>query len=305
MMRSICSIFILFFAILQLATAQMRVIPNPNAKPLGKDTICYQYTFFAGDTLIYFVDAQDSVLFPDEPALLKIRREHIRIVCDSVSSGPLFHLTFQTIDAIERQTVASETVERSKHPWIGRISKVTTTPTGLRLQLSNDNPNKAVMGPGGAFSPLILPPLDTNCGVANQSWQHRDSTILVENGAPGPIIDNFYLWRVLGVVDTLGKKYNQIQYTQNGVGYVTMIADKVAVRLAAIVNGYGKLSFDPQLGLPYHVFAVTENKLEISTTGERERKGKHLLRVDYQLQSLSSKVPGRSFSLKPQTTLKH
>jgi hypothetical protein len=278
----------------------MRSVPNPNPKILGTVRHCFWYDFEKGDTLLYAAESSDSIMMGTLPTLLKLRREKIMVICDSVGSNPRsYRLVFRTIETQEKQTDGQTTNTRTYHPWQNVTSVVIMDSLGQRTlsttMHTSETTQRAVIAPGGAFAPLLFPPLDTSCGVAQQSWLLDQAMAMAENGSPPPIINQQLLWRVLDTVDTLGTTFKQIQYTQHGMGYVLLTTNDVQVRMDGKVSGFGKLSFHPSLDVPFHIFAVTENQTEIQMSATQHIKGKHLLRVDYALLERRSAKQSRVF----------
>jgi hypothetical protein len=47
---------------------------------LGTDSTCFAYRFRAGDTLLYRIEAQDSIVLQNRPPLVRHRYETLRLV---------------------------------------------------------------------------------------------------------------------------------------------------------------------------------------------------------------------------------
>lgn len=289
----------LFGAGLLLATpvaAQIQVQSGFQLPPLGADTTCVDYLFLPGDTLIYTVESADSVAMLGDPILLKVRNEVVSVICDSVSQG-LFHLRITLRSYIEQQRTATDSVVRTTTPWLKRDAYVSIDAHGRRASVRADSDTKAAITPGGAFQPLLIPPFHDSCGVQNQSWLVVDTTLLVENGVPEPVFVHSTLWRMLGAVDTLDRRFVQIEYTQTALGKVVTRSNSVNVDMQAVIAAYGKVSMDHELRVPYHVFATSEDKIEITTPGGSIKKGKHHLSMHAQLREIRSPHQERQWRL--------
>ncbi len=256
--------------------AQIQLAPNAQPPVLGNDTLCFRYRFEPGDSVTYQIEAADSIAFVGEPTLLKIRKETVLIVCDSVLPSGAYALQVRWLEANEKSVTATDSSRiRTTHPWTSHTVFLAMDSLGHRLPNRSEQSTKAVVAPGGAFQPLLLPPLDSSCGGQNQSWLYRDTMVLIENATPPPVLDVMYLWRVQDFADTLGKKYTQIQYTQSGVGQMSVTADRTTFNASAVIAGYGKLTFDPDLQLPYHMYATVQAKLELEFPNGVVREGIH------------------------------
>lgn len=263
--------------------AQITLPPRHVQPPLGKDTLCFRYQFSKGDTLLYHIEAADSIAIVGDPVLLRLRIETLRVVCDSVPAPGIYHLTLQTIQAREKTIAGSDSSVRTTHPWVHRISHLVIDSLGHRLAAWNSQPDIALLSPGGAFQPLYFPPIDTSCGRQNQGWLFADTIALAEFGTPYPVASMMWLWRVQDKVDTLGKTFNQIQYTQSGIGSITLKAAETSLTTLCVMAGYGKLTFDTRTNALFHQFTTLENKLEISFDDGTSKEGKHHLMMNMHL----------------------
>jgi len=300
MMNALRATLLVLVAVIGAAlTSTAQIYPQRGFKtePLGKDTLCFRYRFVAGDTLVYYSEAHDSIMMKGAPILLKNRRQSITITCDSVTADEHYNLTIVLTSSEERQREGSNdaVARRTTSPWIGRKAHIVIDSLGNRIGMSVDDEKRAALTPGGAFQPLILPVLNESCGRQNQSWIAQDTILLVENGVPEPVYGFMTLWRVIDALDTLDRHFRQIQYSQSGIGSATLASGDVNVRLEGVVAAYGKLTLDSALLVPYHLFATSENKLKIMTVGASEQEGRHLTAVNYHLVELRSPDPKRRF----------
>lgn len=282
------------------AATHAQIIPQPGARtaPLGKDTLCFRYHFLPGDSLLFKVEANDSITFGKTEQYAKQRFEWLNVVCDSVTRDGHYALHFEIL-ASREATVAypnPDTSFRESSPWKGRRSYVVMDSLGHRLRTWVDDPRRAALTLGGAFQPLPMPTLDTSCGRQNQSWTVSDTTLWVENGVPSPAVRYQALVRVLDKADTLGLRFHQLQYTQSGIGRLHMPASAQtgAMTYDAVINAYGKLSVETSRNIPFHLFATSENKVSINVAG-RVKEGKHFISMNYHLVQLNSSDPSRRY----------
>jgi hypothetical protein len=276
--------------------AQMRVMPGGRKIVLGKDTLCFQYRFAAGDTLLYSIESRDSVIIEQRGALAKTRSEKLRIVCDSTASGR-YYLRLATLRASEYQANEMDTVFRPGHPWVGREVFIVIDSLGHRFEQRHASP-LAGMCPGGAFQPLRLPVIDTSCGRQNDSWLSQDTLLAIENGLPAPIIGQTVLWRVGDMLDTIGRKAQWIMYSLTGFGVVDMSSSEIAMANTASIAEAGRIVFDKQLMVPLVATIQQDNRFTVeSFAGSRQKTtGKHLMMVTMELDRLASKDPSRQWS---------
>ncbi|MCX6140347.1 MAG: hypothetical protein NTX15_05880 [Candidatus Kapabacteria bacterium] len=289
------SILVFYAAASVTAMAQFNIAPGGKSHPLGKDTLCFRYDFRAGDTLRYGIEAHDSVNIERGQSFSKTRKEVLQIACDSVSISGLMHLTFSLVSAAEIHVSGKDTTRRTSSPWKNRKQHVTIDALGHRRAFSNDNDTVAGVSPGGTFPPMWLPIIDTSCGRQNQSWLSSDTVVLVENAVPNPVVIQQNFWRVLDRLDTLGRKTSVLQYTQTGVGAVTMNSRDVKIDVKAILAGYGRLAFDRRWNVIIHQFATVENRFTMTLPGGSLVNGKHWIRENITLLKLISTDPKRSW----------
>lgn len=280
-----------------LSQAQMNIVEGADARILGNDTLCFQYTFLAGDTLRYEVVARDSVVVDGQPSFIKTRIEKMLVVCDSVSTLGNYYLHFILADITEKHIASGDTTTRTSHPWKGRKPSIVINNVGKRIETRSDQPEIGSMSAGGAFPPLLVPILDTSCGRQNQSWLSVDTLFAVENGYPVPVLFQQNYWRVLDFVDTLGCKAQQIQYTQTGIGTAAIATGSVLLESTNILAGYGRCTFDRSRNVIIHQFATVENKFTIKMGGGREVKGKRFITENATLLSLISTNPRRKYEV--------
>lgn len=265
--------------------------------PLGKDTICFRYRFAVGDTLFYHVTSLDSVKSSRATPLVKDRSERLMVWCDSVDKGRSIYRLHQRLISVKSVEWTSDTnrTTRTTSPWVGRTATLVIDSLGRRLAAFVDDSGHIALGPGGALQPWVIVDLGQSCGRVNESWLRNDSTLIPENGAPEPAYRYSSLFRVLGTIDTLGKKFDQVQYAQTGIGSLEVEATGARMEYVGTLNSYGKLSVDRTWHVLYHLFATAEIKYTITVGNGQKDEGKHLILMNYALDEIRSRDPRRRF----------
>lgn len=276
-----------------VSNAQFNIVPGGKPLVLGKDTLCFRYDLRGGDTLIYAVNAMDSVDVESGQRFAKFRNEIMHVVCDSVSSNGLMHINLRLVSATERHVNGKDTSVRTSHPWIGRRQYIGIDALGHRAYARSDNDTAATVAPGGVFQPMLLPIIDTACGRQQQSWLSQDTILLVENAVPQPILLQQNFWRVLDHFDTLGRKTQRIQYTQTGNGAVEIKSRGNSFQTQSLLAGYGLVTFDREWNVIIHQFATVENKFTMTIPGGVQVKGVHQTTEMITLSELRSADPRR------------
>ena len=275
--------------------AQFKVVPGGKKHVLGKDTLCFQYDLRAHDTLRYKVEANDSVKVENGQAFSKRRTEIIEVVCDSVSVQGHMHLTIRLDSARELHINGADTTVKTSSLWVGRKHHLTIDKLGHRLAFSSDNEALAGVSPGGTMQPMLIPIIDSSCGRQGQSWLSENTVVLVENAVPSPILKQQNFWRVIDSIDTLGRKASILQYTQTGVGVVTLVAPDVKFETSCVIAGYGRLIFDRKWNVIIHMYATVENRFTMKRLTGTDVKGRHLTAENVTLLELVSRDPSRSW----------
>jgi len=295
MNRTLCAFIFFMLLITGHAFGQISVDKQFKTLPLGKDTLCFRYSFNVGDTLAYVVESMDTVDMPPQQLLTKTRTELVLVFCDSVHGNNFYRLRYRLQTAKEMQRTDKDSTQRNGSPWVGREVIVDIDTLGNRILTGVDDPQKVSVAPGGAFQPLLLPTLGQSCGRQNESWIVEDTARLVENGSPGATFDHKTLWRVVDNADTLGRRFAQLQYTQTALGWLRVQSKDMNLQLDAKIAAFGKMSFDSQWKVPYHVFASSENRISVLSADGRVSSGKHRVTLHAQLVELRSSDPTRVF----------
>ena len=281
-------------------SAQFQIAPGGTPRPLGKDTICFRYDLRAGDTLTYDMQAFDSVAIEKSvgESFRKQRVERIRVICDSVSASGLIYISRQTLAVREenyRLLPPYDTTRRASHPWTARVHRMAIDTLGHRVWVSMQDERRGGVSPGGLFHPQLFPIIDTSCGRQNQTWLSIDTVLLIENASPSPAFVQQNYWRVVDVLDTLGRAVKRIQYTQSGTGAYEVTGSDVNQRVNSVIASYGVCTFDQQLNVLLHHYITSEVKFTMLTAGQ-EVAGKHYISAQYTLRSIRSRDPRRRWS---------
>jgi len=290
------SVAILLIIVALTATpvaSQIRVMPGGKKIVLGKDTLCFRYTFMLHDTLYYRLDSKDSIDIDKVGILAKVRSEKLRVVCDSAHNG-VYRLRLSTIRASEHQANEQDTVFRPGHPWIGREITMVIDSLGRRLALSNSS-ELAGMCPGGAFQPLRFPMLDSSCARQNQSWLSEDTVLYAENAVPFPEMHQQVLWRIGDALDTLGRKCQWLAYSLTGLGKINMSSSALSMYSSSAIAESGRLVFDKLLSVPLIATIQQDNRFTMASSGGTKTVGKHLMVVTMELEQIASPVRERSW----------
>lgn len=279
------------------AHAQFRIAPGGTPRPLGKDTTCFRYVFQAGDTLTYDMQAFDSVAIDKSvgESFRKQRAERIRVICDSVSSDGIMYLSRQIMTAREenyRLAFPFDTTRRTGHPWTSRVHHVGIDSMGHRRYVSMHDESRGGVSPGGLFHPQLFPIIDTSCGRQNQTWLSIDSVLLVENASPSPVLVQQNYWRVVGAIDTLGRKVKRIQFTQSGTGAYEVASKVLDGRVTSVLASFGVCTFDQMFNVMLHQYVTSEIKFTMVVSG-KEIPGKHYVTAQYSLRSLQGRDRSR------------
>ncbi|MCS7169461.1 MAG: hypothetical protein NZ949_02435, partial [Candidatus Kapabacteria bacterium] len=244
--------------------------------PILPDTVCLRYRFQPGDTLIYRVEAQDSILIYGQPPLVRERYETLVLICDSVGADGSFWLRMVPTEFLARERMDTLQSLRPLSPCQRRPVVLRVDTLGARL--TGHAPENAVVCPGGILQLPFLQPLH-GCVRVHESWLVQDSLELWENGTPAPRLSRTALLRAFPPKDTLGHHCTEVRHTTTGIGWY--IQDE-ALSVRGVVNSFGRLLLSAA-GIPIWAFTTQEIRLSL-TMGTQQHEGFHYLNVWYRLQ---------------------
>lgn len=258
------------------------------ASQIIKDTVCYKYSFFPGDTLYFQAVALDSIVIDTDTALTKIRHEQVRIWCDSIVSDTAFHISIQMLAAKSRGKVLDNDtiVERLEHPWVNKIVSIVIDSTGRRIDYKFGHLKKAVAAPGGTFQPLLLIELGESCHKENSTWLVKDTYGMPENGVPMPIIAQSSLMRAEKSLDTLGRFCKSVRFTSTAQAIYKVENEEAFVNISSRKNFAGYLRLDANLDLPVNMWCSSQDVLTIKNKDESETRGWIYSQVEFTLEKM-------------------
>ncbi len=250
---------------------------------LESDTICYQYKFNPGDTLIYHVAGWDSISIDYDSPLLRTRLERYRIVCDSAIAGRFFLSQTLIHYAAKESKDGIDGVDRSQSMWVGRTIWFEIDSVGRRYSYGISDSSLVAMSPGGAFNLNLFFPFDAICKTVNESWRVSSMDELIENGMPVTILRQTKLFRLLEPVDTLGYSCSRLTYINTGQGSIELSETGIA-KVNCVINGHGILDISLEHNFPVHLFATVEQKLTIVKKNKVEIPGWHYITAHFILE---------------------
>lgn len=261
---------------------------------IKQDSVCFQFSFSKGDSLLYLVKASDSIVLERQPTLIKRRTESILIVCDSVGANGHFFLTQSLAGFAARETSQdTSTMMRFESGWLKRRASFEIDSMGRRFSWKSDDTTREAVTPGGAFQQNLIFPIMESCKRINESWMVRTSDDLPENGVPAPLREQTTIFRALDPVDTLGEHCNRFQIALTGQGVSVVGTEGRKIRTTSILTTYGVMSFSTAKHVPVHFFVTSETKLKIETQRGQSAQGKQFSRMNYSLTSYRSQHPNK------------
>jgi hypothetical protein len=244
---------------------------------LGTDSTCFAYRFRAGDTLLYRIEAQDSIVLQNRPPLVRHRYETLRLVCDSVDSAAgRFWLRLTPVEFLARERQDTLEALRPHSPCLQRTVVLCMDSLGGRHSVQA--PAEPLVCPGGAFQLPLMTPLEPECKRIYESWLVQDTVELVENASPAPVLVRTVLARAFPEQDTLGYRCRVLQFVATGSAFYS---DGARLSSQAIVNSFARLHIAEE-GFPVAGFITHELKLQLWLGGE-PLPGVHYCNVFYRL----------------------
>lgn len=267
-----------------IATAQPYL---PDKKP----EYLYKYSFNMGDSLFYESVSYDSISINYGDPLLKIRKERILVVCDSVDAKGFFHLSQTLVSHNETQACDTTKTDDVSSNWTGRTVSYAIDSLGRRAgAFYYDNPQKPGSAPGGAFAPYLLTNLGEPRHKLDETWLVEDSLALPENGLPFPAVRNTFYYKAKRPLDTLGESCVRAEFIRTGQGKIDLSASPdEEFWVACVFNGYSRLTLSDTKFVPVHIFATLEQKLTINVPNNGKKPGTHHITTNIKL---ARYVPG-------------
>jgi hypothetical protein len=283
-MKKVFFLFVLFSLTIANVPLFSQAFGDYSTGVSKKDTVCFKYKFFPGDTLEYYVTAHDSIIIDYDDALMRIRYERWRLVCDSVSQDGLYYLSYTLMEYLAKERKGDiEPVTRKTSPWTGRTAKILLDSLGRRYISHQEDETKAAMSPGGAYTPHLLIKINESCKAVNESWIVKSEGKIVENGFPYPEIDRSMLMRAKESRDTLGYDCNRLNYISTASGTVSVVTDMAKVRVEGVLNGFGDMSISKKEWVPVFYHGSLEQKLKIDTPDNPTKPGWQYVDIYYSL----------------------
>lgn len=275
----------------------MHALPSAAAQlPLLPDTLCLRYRFQPGDTLVYRVEAQDSIFIGHRAPLWRERYETLWLICDSVGADGTYWLRLIPAEFVARERMDTLRSIRPESPCLRRPVTLHLDSLGRRLHSASLRGSPRVC-PGGAFQLPFLVPLAEQCIRLHESWLVQDSLELWENGSPPPRFVRTALLRRFPPVDTLGFRCSAIEYVTTGKGW--FVRDSL-LSARAVVNAFGRFLLADE-GIPVWAYLTQEIRLSLVLEGT-EQQGMHYLAIQYRLQERrAGKLQRSSFRSAPRS----
>lgn len=263
-------------------------VENENEQELLQDTICFRYKFFPKDTLIYKLEALDSISTFDTQPFFRQRTEYIRVIVDSIDKYNNYYLKYETLEYRSKEwNERSDTIFRNNALHIGRQSLIVIDSLGNRLMTRSLNSNTAFTSPGGLFQPNLFFPLVENCKKQMQTWLTRTSDTLIENAFPPATINNTSLMKISKIEKTETDTIVLITFVRTGKGLYAFANNELDMELTSVTNSYGELSISLTNNVPVRFFMTQELKIKLKVNEEDEKPTWQNTIVNYELVSQS------------------
>jgi hypothetical protein len=248
------------------------------------DTVCVSYEFSAGDSLIYRVEAFDSLSINFDTPLYRKRFEKIVFVIDSVDNLNRFHIRRTMRDYYGKESKGEiRDVERKDSPWVGRTVNLLIDGAGKRYSFGVDDSSSAALTPGGAFVPTLFFDIGIYCDEAGKNWSVKVNDELPENGVPFPLFNYTSLYRFQNEIDTLGENCNRLEFIRTGQGSYKLKSESTNVHITSTTNGFGLLDISKEKNIPIHFYTTVEQKLSVHRPDGSKVSGYHFITQTFTL----------------------
>lgn len=252
-------VIVIFFIIYdQYAQQDIESYEIERDKELSLDTICFKYQFFPKDTLIFKLEALDSISTLESEPFFRKRTEYIKVLVDSIDAKLNYHLIIEPIEYRSKEWVlGGDTIQRNKSNHIEKKSMIVIDSLGKRLMAKNLNTEFAITYPGGLFQPILFFNLQETCKKQMQSWLVRSSDTLVENAFPPAVINNTSLMKISNLEKSESDTTVLITFVRTGKGLYAILNNELDMELTSVTNSYGELTLSLSRNLPIK-FTMTQ-----------------------------------------------
>lgn len=255
----------------------------------SKDTVCAKYVFYPRDTLVYSVQAFDSISTNYEAPLLRNRKEIIMFIVDSIDADFRYHISryLMEYNAIESNSEAQNNLVNN-HPWVKKKVSIVIDQFGKRYSYSTPDSTKAIVSPAGPFAPFLFFDLGLYCNQVDINWNVRSNIEVPENGIPFPLFNCMTLYKFREPVDTLGQKVNRIELIRTGQGSYEYPHNNQRATITSKTNEFGLLDISILDNVPIHYFVTKEVKVNINQNDGYVIPGYNFYTQYYTLERFSS-----------------
>lgn len=258
-------VVVIFFLIYdQYAQQNIESYEMERDKELSLDTICFKYQFFPKDTLIFKLEALDSISTLESEPFFRKRTEYFKVIVDSIDGKLNYHLIIEPIEYRSKEWVlGGDTIQRNKSNHIEKKSMIVIDSLGNRLLAKNLNTEFAITYPGGLFQPILFFNLQETCKKQMQSWLVRSSDTLVENAFPPAVINNTSLMKISNLEKSEIDTTVLITFVRTGKGLYAILNNELDMELTSVTNSYGELTLSLTRNLPIKFTMTQELKIKL------------------------------------------
>lgn len=233
---------------------------------------CFFWQIKAGDSLVYNVDAYDTVAIGALTTLYRHRQEQWRIVCDSTRGDTLFIRQALVRYSAREHNSRGDSSVRQTSQWTSKTARLVLTRRGWRLQSSSPENSTVAALPGSVFGITFFVPLDSVCARCGTEWLIESCDTLVEYAWPAPLTRRMYLCS-FDTCDALGKPLRlSFAETTDGIHRVTL--SQRVMQTAAWLLAHGVVEIHRELAVPATIWYTQQVRLRIEhSPGYREQTG--------------------------------
>lgn len=278
------NLLIFFFTYQLIAQQEVEQTENEPEEEMLTETICFKYQFYPKDTLIYKLEALDSISTLDSDPFFRQRTEYIMVIVDSIDRSRNYYLKYETIEFRSKEWVLEgDTIFRNKSNHIGKQSLIVIDSLANRKLSKNLSTESALTNPGGLFQPILFFPLVETCKKQMQSWLVKTSDTLVENAFPPASLNSTSLMKISKIESTENDTNVLITFVRTGKGLYAMMNNELDLELTSVTNSYGELKISLTRNLPLKYYMTQELKVKMKINEGPEKPTWQNTIVTYEL----------------------
>lgn len=254
-----------------------------------QDSICFGYRFRPGDSLVYEVRGQDSIVIAGEKPIRQWWKTEMTIVCDSITASGHYAIRQWYSNSYRERWYHEdpESVVRDHHsPVDSLFFAFRVSQDGWVVEFTYSDTTTPWVAFGSIFQPRFWRSGLDGCWMSNRSWTaQRLREYLPENSYPPSVREFSTVFTARYRKDSLSIPIAKCTFASVAKQEFLLPVGEHGMLIQASVNEYGFVIQDSQWFVPRHLYATAQAQFTMMTKAGEKVNGNHFTRVEYFLRS--------------------